>query len=264
VGSLLLALPLGLAIGFVLGAVGGGAAVLALPVLIYVLGQDVHSATTASLVVVGGSALVGAVKLGRKGLVCWEVAGVYAAAAGVGTLIGTAANQAVEGRVLILLFVPVLLGAAYATWRKAGDAQESDRAAQNRGCPPVRPAWTGSLGFAVGLLIGFFGVGGGFVIVPTLAFVLHVAMRRAIATSLLVVFLVSMVALGGHLVGGNSPAWGLTLALTAAASVGALGGATAAERLPQEVLARGFAVLVTGVALYLLVDVLVLGGAATG
>jgi len=263
VGSLLLALPLGLAIGFVLGAVGGGGAVLALPVLIYVLGQDVHSATTASLVVVGASSLVGAVKLGRAGHVCWEVAGVYAAGAAGGTLLGTAANEVVDGRVLILLFVPVLLGAAYATWRKAGRHEASTPASVD-GCPPLRPAWTGSLGFGVGLLIGFFGVGGGFVIVPTLAFVLHMAMRRAVATSLLVVFLVSTVAFTAHLAAGSLPAWPLTLALTAAASAGALGGATMSERLPQDVLARAFAALVTCVALYLLLDVLVLGGAVAG
>lgn len=261
---LLLAIPFGLAIGFAVGAVGGGGAVLALPVLIYALGQDVHSATTASLVVVGGSALVSAGKLGRDGLVCWRVAGLYAATAAAGTVIGTLANQAVGARLLILLFVPVLLGAAYATWRKASGYQETEEPAEGHACPPLRPAWTGPLGLGVGLLTGFFGVGGGFVIVPTLAFVLHMALRQAIATSLVVVFLVSTVGLAGHLLGGSTPAWGLTLALTVAASAGALGGATVAKRLPQSLLARGFSALIALVAVYLLLDALVLGGAAAG
>lgn len=257
----LLAIPCGLVLGFALGAMGGGGAVLSLPVLIYVLGQDVHSATTASLVIVAGSALVSAGKLGRDGLVCWRVALLYAATATVGTLFGTIANQAVGARLLLLLFVPVLLAAAFAIWWKSG-SEDPKAVARGHACPPLRPRVTGPLGLGVGLLTGFFGVGGGFIIVPTLAVVLQMSMRQAIATSLVVIFLVSMVGLGGHLVAGSTPDWGLTLTLTAAGAGGALLGATVAGYLPQALLARIFASLLTCVALYLLLDALVLGGAA--
>jgi uncharacterized membrane protein YfcA len=252
---MLLAIPFGLAIGLVVGAVGGGGAILALPVLVYVLGEPVDPASTASLIVVALAAAIGAGALARRGQVCWRLALSFSAPAAAGSLVGTLASRAVSGPALILAFVPVMLVAAGATWQRAG----SDRDEMGE-CPPPNYRRIVVAGSAVGVLTGFFGVGGGFIIVPVLTLWLDVGFRRSVATSLVIISLVGLVALASHLVAGASIAVGVTAALAGATGVGALLGTVVASRLPTAFLGRAFATVVTLVALYLLVDTLVLGG----
>ena len=89
----LAAIPLGLAIGLAVGMLGGGGSVLAVPVLVYVLGQGVEEATTASLVIVAAGALAGGVGHALAGRVCWRHAGTFTAAALPGIVVGTVAGQ---------------------------------------------------------------------------------------------------------------------------------------------------------------------------
>jgi len=253
---LIVAAVLGLAIGFVVGSVGGGGAILALPVLVYVLGEPVGPAASAALVVVAVAAAVGAGSLASEGHVCWRIALTFAGPAAVGAVLGTLAGSAVGGALLVLLFVPVMLVAAFATWQRSrgttGDRSED--------CP--RPALAHVLlaGLAVGLLTGFFGVGGGFVIVPVLTLRFGVGFRRAAASSLVIITLTGVVALLGHLAAGSEIDWAVTMSLALPTALGAFFGTRVSERLPGAVLARAFAVVVCAVALALLVDVLALGG----
>jgi uncharacterized membrane protein YfcA len=115
-------------------------------------------------------------------------------------------------------------------------------------------------GVAVGLLTGFFGVGGGFLIVPVLTLWLSFSFRRAVATSLVIITLTGLAALASHLISGSRPDLAVTAELAISTGLGALIGSLVGERLPQLVLRRGFAVVVSAVALWLLVDVLALGG----
>lgn len=248
------AIVLGLAIGMIVGAVGGGGAILALPVLIYVLGEPVGPASTASLVVVSVAAAIGAGSLARHGRVCWRLAFTFAVPAAAGSLLGTLASRNVGAAALVLAFVPVMLLAAFATWHRAGE-DETDG-----GCPhpPLRRVVLA--GLLVGAMTGFFGVGGGFVIVPVLTLWLVTPFRRAIATSLVIICLTGVAALASHLVAGADPDWATTAILACSTGAGALLGTQVGERLPQAVLRRAFAVIVTAVAVALLVDVLVLGG----
>lgn len=257
-----LAIPLGLAIGMALGMLGGGGAVLAVPVLVYVLGQDPHSATTSSLVVVSLAALAAGASQARQGQICWRHAAGFAVPAIAGVAVGTLANQAVDGRLLLISFAPVMLLAAWATWRKAGEDRPAP--ADEQACPPVRLRRDGGAGFGVGLLTGFFGVGGGFVIVPTLAIALDLPLRYAIATSLVVVVAVSAVGLVSHLLAGGALDPAVTAALAGSCVVGALAGVPLARRVPQAVLARSFAVLVAVVAVYLVVASVLLDTAPSG
>ena len=256
---LLLAIPLGLAIGLIVGAVGGGGAILALPVLVYVLDEGVGPASTASLIVVAVAAAVGAGARARDGHVCWRLALVFSAPAAVGSLGGALLSAEASPRVLILTFVPIMLLAAFATWQRAGAGREQE----DRGCPPAVSWGVAGAGFGVGALTGFFGVGGGFMIVPALTVGLDLAFRRAVATSLVIITLTGTAALVSHLLTGAAPDWGITLLLAACTALGALGGTAVAERLPQQTLARGFAVIVTVLALFLLLDATVLGGPPT-
>lgn len=251
-----LAIPFGLVIGLIVGAVGGGGAILALPVLVYVLGEPVNPASTASLIVVALAAAVGAGSLARHGHVCWRVALMFSVPAAVGSLVGTAANNAVSATALILAFVPVMLVAAGGTWRRAG----SDQAGEERPCPTVAIGKLLIAGLGVGVLTGFFGVGGGFVIVPVLTLWLEMSFRRAVATSLVIITITGLAALASHVVSGTSIDVTVTVALAASTAVGALAGTLVAGRLPQAALGRAFAVVVAGVAVFLLIDTLVVGG----
>jgi uncharacterized membrane protein YfcA len=252
-----LAVVLGLAIGVIVGAVGGGGAILALPVLVYVLDEPVGPASTASLVVVSLAAAIGAGSLARHGRVCWRLAVTFAVPAAAGSALGTAASHEIGGRVLILAFVPVMLLAAVLTWKRAGESGEDGP------CPDAPLGRTASAGLLVGVLTGFFGVGGGFVIVPVLTVWLGVPFRRAVATSLVIIAITGVAALTSHLAAGSRPDLAITVTLSLATGAGALLGTTFAERVPQSALRRGFALLVGAVALALLVDVLALGGPPT-
>jgi hypothetical protein len=263
---LLLAVPLGLLIGLAVGTLGGGGSVLAVPVLVYVLDQSVPEATTASLLVVAAGALAGALGHARAGRVCWRHAGSFSVAAIPGIALGTLAAEAVSGPLLLAGFALVMLAAAHATWRKADEPDpEPDGPWERTGaCPPLRLPRDLLAGAAVGLLTGFFGVGGGFLIVPTLAIALAFTMRTAVGTSLTIITATSLLGLGAHLIAGRSVDVDLTAALTLACIAGATAGAALAGRIPQRALGRAFALLVVAVAAYLLASVAFLGGPPTG
>jgi uncharacterized protein len=258
----LLAIPFGLAIGLAVGTFGGGGSVLAVPVLVYVLDQSVPEATTASLLVVAAGAVAGGLGHARAGRVCWRHAGSFTAAAIPGVAAGTLAAEAVSGVLLLAGFAVVMIAAAHATWRQADDSEpESDGAWERTGaCPPLRLPRDLVAGAAVGLVTGFFGVGGGFLIVPTLAIALAFTIRTAVGTSLTIITATSLLGLCAHLLAGRSVDADVTGALTVACAAGAVAGSGLANRIPQRALGRGSALLVAAVAAYLLVSVAFLGG----
>jgi uncharacterized membrane protein YfcA len=256
---MLLAVPFGLLIGLIVGSVGGGGAILALPVLVYVLGEGVNQASTASLIVVALASGLGGGALARHGHVCWQIALSFAGAASIGAIGGTAAGSAVDAKTLILSFVLVMLGAAAATWRHAGAVNGDDRS----GCPDIRSGTILIAGSGVGFLTGFFGVGGGFLIVPALTVALGMSMRFAVASSLVIITLTALAALASHLVGGVELDVAITVVLAGSTAAGALLGTSLGRQLPQQILARALAIVVAAVAAFLVIDVLLLGGPPT-
>lgn len=258
---MLLAIPVGLAIGLAVGMLGGGGSVLAVPALAYLLDQSVEQATTASLLVVAAGSIAGGIGHARAGRICWRHAGTFTLAALPGIVAGTLIGNAVGGSALLGAFALVMLAAARATWRKADEEPQPDDSWDGGGaCPPLRLPRDLLAGLAVGLLTGFFGVGGGFLIVPTLAVALAFTMRTAVGTSLAIITATALLGLGIHLLAGRTVDAGLTATMAAACALGALTGARAASGVPQRVLGRGFAALVACVAVYLVVSVVLLGG----
>lgn len=256
---MLLAIPLGLAIGLAVGLLGGGGSVLAVPVLVYVLGEDVETATTVSLVVVAAAAFAGAYGYARGGDVCWRHAAVFTIAAVPGIVAGTALGDVIGGSAFLLAFAAVMLVAARATWRKAA-AEESGTTEPPATCPALRVGRDAAIGLGVGLLTGFFGVGGGFVVVPALMLALAFSMRRAVGTSLVIIAATSAIGALVHLGAGRHVELDLTLALAATCVVGAIAGSRLSAQIAQETLGRAFAGLVLAVATYLLVSAAFLGG----
>lgn len=254
---LVVALILGALLGLAVGAVGGGGSILAVPVLVYLLGESVHAATTGALLVVVAAGTAGAVAQARTGVVCWRCVATLTPAAALGTLLGAYGNAAASGTLLLVALVPAMVAAGLATWRSAGR-----RVTEAETCPTPRPVLGAAAGLALGTLTGFLGVGGGFLVVPLLLFALGFPLRRAIGTSLVVVALVSLASLGSHLLAGGGLDLGLAGAMAAGAAAGAVGGAAIGHRLPRVALGRAFAGLVLVVAGWIAVSVLVLGGAS--
>lgn len=241
--AILISIPFGVAIGLVVGMVGGGGAVLAVPVLVYAVGLDVHEATTVSLAVVAAAAATGAIGQMRRGAVCWSSAAWFAGAAAIGSLLGTVGNQNATGSLLLFAFAGVMLLAARATWQRAGQP-----AAGVAGCPKARARVLVPLGFIVGAVTGLVGVGGGFLVVPALAIGLSFGMREAMGTSMVIVGIVSLCGLVAHLAAGSEMNWPVALVMGAATVAGAIAGPHLADRVPLKTLGRGFAVLVAIVA----------------
>jgi uncharacterized protein len=255
VSQVLLALPLGLLAGAMLGLLGAGGSVLTVPALVYLLDQPVAAATTAALAIVAVNAGVGAAENARRGTVDARLAAGFGAASVLGAALGSYLNRLASGETVLGLLALVMLASAWSLWRgRPGD--QAGAGAERR----ARPALVASLGLAVGLLTGFFGVGGGFLIVPALVLLLGLSVRLAIGTSLLIIAVTALAGLAGHLaVGGVS--WPVTLAFAAAGSAGVLAAARCGRGLAGETLARAFSVMLAVVAVALLVEN---GAALTG
>jgi uncharacterized membrane protein YfcA len=242
----LLAVPFGLAIGLLLGLVGAGGSILAVPVLVYVLGEPVKQATTESLLIVGLTALAGALTAARAGRVQWRIGLAFAGVGALGAVAGTALNRAVDSTAIMAGFAVLLLAAAYAMGRAPAD----------RPTPIAVPtARVAAAGAGTGLLTGFFGVGGGFVVVPALVLALGLPTSLAVGTSLLVIALTSAAALAAHLASGGVD-MSLTAGFAVAAIAGAVVGAQLHPRVPEARLRRLFAALLVAVGVAVLVAVL--------
>jgi uncharacterized membrane protein YfcA len=242
----LLAVPFGLAIGILLGLVGAGGSILTVPVLVFVLGEPVKQATTESLLIVGLTALAGALTAARAGRVSWRIGLAFAGVGAVGAVAGTVLNRAVGSTAIMAGFALLLLVAAYAMGR--APANRPTRIA----VPAPRVAAAGA---GTGVLTGFFGVGGGFVVVPALTLGLGLPTSLAVGTSLLVIALTSAAALAAHLASG-----GIDVSLTAGFAVAAIAGAVVGARLhprvPETRLRRLFAALLVAVGVAVLVATL--------
>ena len=243
-----IAVAAGLLIGVLLGALGGGGSILTVPVLVYLLRQEPHAATAGSLLIVGITAAAGVVahrRAGRVRLVPGIVFGVLGVA---GSYAGTRLSSRVPPDLLLSLFAGLMLVAAAAMLRRRGTAGQHVRAGESTIVRRVLKIIAAATG--VGMLTGFFGVGGGFVIVPALVLVLGFDMPAAVGTSLLVIAINSAAALAARLGGQVSLDWPLLAVFTAAALAGVLAGNRVASRVDASRLSTAFTVLLIAVAAY--------------
>lgn len=248
----LIAVVAGLLIGASLGALGGGGSILTVPALVYLLGQSPHRATTASLMVVGAATIVGAVTHARSRRVRLKTGATFGVLGIAGSYAGSLASAAVPANVLLAGFGLLMLTVAGVMMlRRRGHAQPG-RAAVSTGTRHTIMVASAATG--VGLITGFFGVGGGFVVVPALVLVLGFDMPTAAGTSLVVIAVNSAAALAaraGH--GTFTLDWPLIGTFAAAAVIGALAGGSLAGRASPQRLSAGFSVLVILVAGYTLI-----------
>lgn len=170
----------GTLIGLLLSVFGGGGSVLAAPLLLYVVGlKDPHLAIGTSAAAVAASAALALVTHAREKRVKWCCASFFAASGLLGALIGSSLAKSVDGQKLLLFFAGAMAAVSISMWRRA----------QHAGDPGVRltprlAVRLGPLGMATGTAAGFFGIGGGFLIVPSLIAATGMTLANAASSSL--------------------------------------------------------------------------------
>ena len=239
--ALALALLLAVLIGVSLGTLGSGGSIIAMPVLVYVAGIPAHTAVGMSLVIVGTAAAAGSYLQSRSGGFHRRAAAIFAATGAAGAFGGARLTHLVTGNTLMTIFALLMLAAG---WRMLvpGTTRLAHGACSVPRCSGV--------GFAVGVLTGFLGIGGGFLIMPALVFAAGLDMKSAVPTSLAVIAFNSAGGLAGQL-RYVSFDWPLTLAFLASALTGMVYGSMLTRRASAEGLRRGFAwaVIALGVAI---------------
>lgn len=290
---ILTALAVGALIGLVVGALGAGGGILSVPALIYLLGVAPHEATSASLVIVLFTALAALGGRIGKNTICYQIALVFAALATVGTWLGSLANQAVSADLLMYAFALLLICVGLVMLRRAypglfrgaaragssgvfsdDGAAAADNAGGTGSTPALRavsamgevssigvgspigaaPLWRVALVATItGALTGFFGVGGGFAIVPALTLVLHLPIKRAASTSLLIMAITAVVALVARAQTSLNVDLGVIGAFTVASMLGGVAGAPLTRKVSSQKLTASFAALLLAVAVATLV-----------
>ena len=261
-----LAILFGLLIGASLGALGGGGSILAVPALVYGLGLPVREAIPTSLLVVGLTAATAAWAHVRAGTVWLRTAFAFASVGVLGSFAGAWLNHRVDEGVVLGGLAVLMVVASVGMWRRGGTViAAADEPAPGGVAIDVRERTIGSrlpqvlaAGLGLGLLTGLFGVGGGFLIVPTMVLLLDVPTPAAIGTSLVVISVNAFAGFVAHL-GMGSVDLGVAAAFAAGGAVGAFLGQCAGSRVSPGTLSRAFAVLVLAVGSFTLFDVLMKG-----
>lgn len=223
-------------IGASLGLFGSGGSLLTVPLLTLLLGRSAHAAVAESAAIVALISAFGALQQARRGRLDGRIALLFIATGALGAPAGAVLHRRVPEAWTELAFALLIVGAAGAVWRRAHAAP---RAARPFALVPALAA-----GLLVGVLTGFLGVGGGFLLVPALLLFGGLPLERASATSLAVIAANSTIALFAHLAGGAVAIDRAVVALVASLGIaGSVVGVALAARLPTRALQRSFALL---------------------
>ena len=241
---------LALAIGFVLGLLGGGGSILAVPTFLYVFHVETKPAIAMSLVVVGMSALIGFLTHWRQGTVHLRIAALFGALAMVGSFVGARIARFVPAPVQLAMFTVFALTAAVMMLRDSL-RRSAGVAAPQEG--PLRfSLLLGIQALGVGLLTALIGAGGGFLIVPSLVLMANVPVKEAVGSSLLIIAMNATSGVAGYL-GQVEFDWPLVASFTGIAAVGAVTGTRFMRRLPAARIKQGFAIMILVLGTYLVI-----------
>jgi uncharacterized protein len=244
-----LGLASGALVGFSLGLVGGGGSILAVPLMVYLVDvPDAHVAIGTSAIAVAANAAVNLSNHARGGTVRWSCALTFAAAGIIGAFLGSIFGKMLDGQKLLALFALLMLVIAVLMLKTRARI----------GLPDVQMSWTNlpaivGLGVATGTLSGFFGIGGGFLIVPALMLATGMSIINAVSSSLVAVTAFGLTTAASYAWSGLI-SWGLAGLFVA----GGIGGGLIGTRLARLASARRgalnivFAAVIIVVALYML------------
>ena len=235
-------------VGFSLGLIGGGGSILAVPLMVYLVGvRNPHVAIGTSALAVALNAAVGLISHARAGTVKWRCGATYAAAGVAGALAGSLLGKAVDGQRLLVLFALLMIAVGILMLRRSGyqSANGSDLDRSN----VVKVA---TFGLGTGVLSGFFGIGGGFLIVPGLVASVRLPMIYAVGTSLVAVTAFGATTALSYAASGLVN-WPLAGAFVIGGVAGSVCGVKAAGFLAKrDSLTKAFACLIFAVAGYVL------------
>ena len=250
------ALASGGVIGIVLGLVGGGGSILAVPLLVYAVGVgSAHAAIGTAAVAVAANAAASLIGHARAGNVKWPCAIVFAAAGVTGAAIGAEIGKAVDGKRLLMLFGLLMIGVGLSMLRRRRGLEAPDvrlsRATATILLPRLVP-----IGLGVGLAAGFFGIGGGFLIVPGLMMATAMPLKNAVGTSLVVVTALGLTTAASYALSGYVD-WLLVGLMIAGGVGGSVIGIALGHRIASRkgLLERVFALTVIAVGVYVALDI---------
>lgn len=258
---------LAVGIGLSLGLIGGGGSILAVPVLIYVMGVGSKAAIAMSLAIVGTVSLVGAIPHGLQGNVNLKTALIFTPVAMVGAYLGArlTALPFITDTIQLVAFGVIMVLASLLMIRQSGQSAHRDPTPELGQQSPRRSAsltkmlhqypWLAipAEGLAVGILTGFVGVGGGFLIIPALVLLGGLPMKEAIGTSLLIIAAKSATGFVGYL-DQVAVDWALVSSFTLAASAGTLVGSYLTQFIHAKRLQQGFGYFVLAVGIFVLIQ----------
>lgn len=242
-----LAVGSGSLVGFSLGMVGGGGSILAVPLLVYVVGVgNPHLAIGTSAVAVATNAASNLLNHHRVGNVVWHCALVFAAAGIAGAMIGSTLGKLVDGQKLLAAFSVLMIVVGGLMLRNRSETAPKAVTLDRQTVPRL-----GGVGFATGALSGFFGIGGGFLIVPGLMLATGMPILNAVGSSLVAVTAFGLTTAASYSMSGDVD-WMLALLFIAGGVGGGLIGARAAHGLAsgRGYLNTAFAALIFAVAIY--------------
>lgn len=236
-------------VGFVLGLVGGGGSILAVPLMVYVVGiSSPHVAIGTSAFAVAANAASGLASHARHGHVKWRCALVFAVSGMAGAAAGSTLGKNFDGQRLLFLFALVMIAVGILMLRRRGHAGDAEVKLGRENAPKLI-----AYGFGAGLFSGFFGIGGGFLIVPGLIAATGMPMLNAVGSSLVGVTTFGLTTAGNYALSGLVD-WPLAFAFIAGGLGGGILGTRAARHLStkRDSLTVVFAVIIFAVAGYML------------
>lgn len=245
-------------IGITLGFIGGGGSILALPILKYVMGVETKSAVAMTLVIVGAVSLIGVIPHWLQGNVNFKTALLFSPAAMLGAYIGAriASLPIIDPTIQLICFAVMMLVAAFFMIRKSSrtsDNKQQDDLFNSKHDSQYRLLMIPIEGLIVGIVTGFVGVGGGFMIIPALVLLGKTPMKEAVGTSLLIITFKSLAGFAGYF--GQVPVdVNIMIIFTIAASLGTISGAYLTKFVKPKLLEKSFGYFVIAVAVYILVQ----------
>lgn len=271
----------GVLVGLALGLTGGGGSIFAVPLLIYGLDVAPPSAIAVSLGAVAITSAVGAVEGWLRGVVELRAALIFAAAGMIAAPLGVYLGDQVSQTLIVLSFAALMIVVAARMGLKARRSPAESRVVRARLAveadrdpgtvcrysrdgrlrlnAPCSAALAG-VGLVVGVLSGFFGVGGGFLIVPALILITEMGIHRAVATSLLVITLIGLSGLGSAAMSGRAIDWLLLALFVVGGVLGMFAGRGLARYLAGATLQLVFSAAMAGIAIFIVIERLVWGG----
>lgn len=251
IATIFAALASGGLIGFILGLIGGGGSILAVPLLVYVVGiGSPHAAIGTAAVAVTANAFAALVGHARAGSVKWRCAGVFAATGMIGAAFGAELGKAIDGKRLLALFGLLMIGVGASMLRRRRIMEAPDVRLTRDSAATLLPRLV-PIGLGVGFAAGFFGIGGGFLIVPGLMLATAMPLSFAIGTSLVVVSALGLTTATSYAMSGLVD-WPVTGLMIAGGTAGTIAGIAAGRVFAgyRGYLNRGFAVVVIAVGIY--------------